>query len=426
MNDQAMRFRLGVFVLASLILLAVLVTLFGGFPGIFQRYLTYTVTFDDATGVGPGTPVRRSGVRIGDARRVELDPDSGKVKVTIRVQQQYPLRRNDRAVLTRSVFGGDAAIDFVPRPPDPGGKVADRSPVEPGANFEGTTQTDLQTVLHQTSELMPPTQATLKEIRKSLARFEKSAPVVEQTLREFQALAKSANEVVPGTKKTNEAFQATAKTWSKAGAGLDKLLSGNEKRLSQTLDNLNEVLQRFARVFDDQNLKNLSATLQNAQKGTARMESAFVILEEVLKESNKGVKQLNETLARADAVVADLRQATRPLAQRSDSIARNLDESLARMNQTLGEVRELLRVVGQGDGTLQRFLADPSLYNNLNQAACLVTRTLPKVDRVIQDLEIFADKLARHPEAIGLGGVLNPGSGLKQAPSTWYQRPPGR
>jgi hypothetical protein len=54
----------------------------------------------------------------------------------------------------------------------------------------------------------------------------------------------------------------------------------------------------------------------------------------------------------------------------------------------------------------------------------MVTRMLPKVDRALQDLEIFADKLARHPEAIGLGGVVNPGSGLKQAPSSW-QRPPG-
>ena len=36
MNDQAIRFRFGIFVLASLILLAVLTILFGGFPNYFK------------------------------------------------------------------------------------------------------------------------------------------------------------------------------------------------------------------------------------------------------------------------------------------------------------------------------------------------------------------------------------------------------
>jgi phospholipid/cholesterol/gamma-HCH transport system substrate-binding protein len=425
MNEQAMRFRLGVFVLVSLILLAVLVTLFGGFPAFFTRHHTYTVTFDDAAGVGPGTPVRRSGVRIGDVRRVELDPETGKVKVTVRVLARYPLRRNDRAVLSRGLFGGDTAIDFVPQPPAPGAKAADRTPVEPGSSFEGVTQVDVNAVLRQTSELMPPAQDTLKDIRNSLARLDKMAPAMEQTLREFQALAKSANEAMPGLQKTNEAVQGTAKNWGKAGEGLDKLLRGNEEKLARALDSLNETLKRVNKTFSDENQRSLTETLKNLQKGSERLDSITRVTDDLLKEVGKTVGQLNGTIGKADAVMANLQQATRPLAQRSDSITRNLDETTAKLNQTLNEVSELLRLVGRGDGTVQRLLADPSLYNNLNQAACMVTRILPRVDRALQDLEIFADKLARHPEALGLGGLVNPGSGLTQAPSTW-QRPPGR
>jgi phospholipid/cholesterol/gamma-HCH transport system substrate-binding protein len=32
-------------------------------------------------------------------------------------------------------------------------------------------------------------------------------------------------------------------------------------------------------------------------------------------------------------------------------------------------------------------------------------------------VEIFADKLARHPELIGIGGAIRPSSGLKESPS---------
>ena len=36
---------------------------------------------------------------------------------------------------------------------------------------------------------------------------------------------------------------------------------------------------------------------------------------------------------------------------------------------------------------------------------------------MLRDVEIFADKLARHPELIGLAGVIRPSSGLKENPT---------
>jgi hypothetical protein len=39
------------------------------------------------------------------------------------------------------------------------------------------------------------------------------------------------------------------------------------------------------------------------------------------------------------------------------------------------------------------------------------------MQRILKDFETFADKLARHPELIGAGGVVRPSSGLKGAPT---------
>jgi phospholipid/cholesterol/gamma-HCH transport system substrate-binding protein len=47
----------------------------------------------------------------------------------------------------------------------------------------------------------------------------------------------------------------------------------------------------------------------------------------------------------------------------------------------------------------------------------MITRIIPRLDRILRDMEIFADKVARHPESLGLGGVIRPGSGLKDAPT---------
>src|SRR5580704_4058869 len=116
MNEQDMRFRIGVFALTSIILFAILVILFGGVPAVFLPEDRYTVIFDQATGVAPGTPVRRSGVRIGQVQKVELDDGTGKVRVTINIDRPHVLYEDDQPVLVHGALSGDTSIDLVAKP----------------------------------------------------------------------------------------------------------------------------------------------------------------------------------------------------------------------------------------------------------------------------------------------------------------------
>jgi hypothetical protein len=54
-----------------------------------------------------------------------------------------------------------------------------------------------------------------------------------------------------------------------------------------------------------------------------------------------------------------------------------------------------------------KFLTDGSLYNNLDNAAVMVARLVLRLDGVLKDVAIVADKLARHPESLELGGRLS-------------------
>ena len=63
MDPRQQRFRLGLFMLTAVLLLAVLIVLFGGSPRLFTAQNHYTIEFANAPGVAPGTPVRRSGVK---------------------------------------------------------------------------------------------------------------------------------------------------------------------------------------------------------------------------------------------------------------------------------------------------------------------------------------------------------------------------
>jgi ABC-type transporter Mla subunit MlaD len=503
MNDQAIRFRLGIFVLASVIVLAVLTTLFGGFPSYFRKADTYTIIFENAQGVSPGTPVLRSGVKIGEVRSVQLDNDTGQVRVVIAVEDGYYLRRGDRATLQRNVLGGDTSIVFLPLGPGEGQGPAEESQqpgkankppeeqkkverIPPGAELRGYNPPDPSLLLQKLADLIGPAEEMLGEVRRVFRQIDKSSPLFREALEGFRDLTRSAREMAPELKKTNaelselaraarntlpgldkttdelrelakavrgavpsfektgdeirqlakatrdvipefrrtnEEAQAAVRTWGRVGERTDVLLQTNEKAITRSLEQMQDVLKRTSDVLGDENLRNLRDTLRNVRLGSERLDSIARGTDETLKETRVALRQLTESLRKVDIILTDIQNLSGPFGEKMPGVFKNVDESTQKLNLVLTDVRDLLRAVASNDGTVQRLLSDPSLYNNVNDAACMVTRMLPRVDQILRDINIFADKLARHPEAIGLGGVVRPGSGLKEAPAAAY---PGR
>lgn len=465
MNDQAIRFRVGVFVLSALLLLAVLITLFGGVPSYFKPSTSYSIIFANALGVAPGTPVRRSGVKIGEVRKVELENESGKVDVTISVEAGYILRKGDKATLVQGLLGGDTAIAFLP-PAEV--EVIDVAAVEPGSVLVGYTQADTGTVLQRTAELMPPAQDAIVEakevfkkldkmmplIERTFERFdrmlptfertmiqiEKMTPLVEDTMKEYRDLAKATRETIPDLRKTNDEIRELSKatrltipdlrrtndeiqlltrTYTKLGERADILLQTNEDKFVKTLDRLQDVVRRVGDVLNDENQRNLQNTLRNVSTSSNRLDGIARNTEDFLKETRGIIKQINDSLVKVDDTLTSVQKVARPLGERGESIIKNVDESTDKLNRTLGDFRDLMQNVGRSDGSLQRLLTDPSLYNNLNETSCTINRLMPRMDRILRDVEIFADKIARHPESLGVGGVVRPGSGLKEAPTPY-------
>ncbi len=442
MNDQTLRFRIGIFVLGSLILLAVLIILFGGFPTYFKTTDAYTVRFASAPGVGAGTPVRRSGVKIGEARRVVLDNETGKVDVTIHIDPAYSLRRSDQATLLTGLLGGDATIDFLP-PAD--GKLDPRV-VEPGSTIAGVLGADTTAFMQKAGDLVPPAREAMDEMKKAFQRFDKMAPLMEDTFKEFRELgkatrevipelrktndeirelAKASREVVPELRKTNDEFRLTARYWAKVGEHMNVLLQTNEAKIVKALDRFEDTLKKIGATFSDENQRNLTDIMKNVKVSSDRLDSIVRNTDDMLKETRSTLKRVNQSLERSDEVLVNMQKATKPMAERSEAILKNIEESTDKLNKVLGDARELMQAVAKGDGTLQRLLSDPALYKNLDEAACQVSRLMPRLDRILRDVEIFADKIARHPEALGLGGAIRPGTGLKEPPTALPWRPPG-
>jgi phospholipid/cholesterol/gamma-HCH transport system substrate-binding protein len=447
MNNRMMRIGIGLFVALALVLLGTLILLFNNVPRLFRATNFYTVRFTDASGLAPGAPVRQSGVKIGVTEEMKLDDQTGEVFVRVALDQPHFVRKNEQVTLVANLLGGDAAIDLVPVPP-PEGQVADRTPVPPETVLVGFRAANVNALLKGASEVVPTTQETLNDIRKSMQRIEKMTPLVEDTFREYRDLGHALNASVPDLRRTNDDLDKLAKTTDKTiqavqdaipqttrdlddaaaaaravqkvGERVDLLLQQNQDKITKSIDNLNDLLARTAGLLSQENVRNVTDIIGNLRSASDSFPSISKNADETLKEGRNAMDRFNGTLIRVDDLTQNLQKITKPLAEHSDTLARNLDEGLDKLNRTMGDVRQLVQAVGQSDGTFSKLLTDASLYNHLDDLAAQTAKAAPQINLILKNVEVFTDKLARHPESVGLGGVIRPGSGLKDPPT-----PPG-
>src|ERR1700733_8036661 len=117
MNERVVQFRVGVMVLATVFITVILIALFDGFPALVERPYTLYLQFDDAPGVTPGTPVTKSGIRIGRVTDVkfaeDVDPKATGVIVTVHIDANRKVRRDEMPEITKSLLGGNSSIEFI-------------------------------------------------------------------------------------------------------------------------------------------------------------------------------------------------------------------------------------------------------------------------------------------------------------------------
>lgn len=437
MAERRAGFRLGVFVAGSFVALAGLAILFGGSPQLFSNRAKYTLLFPEAPGILPGTPVRKSGVRVGEVAALDLDEQSGLVRVAIQVDKKFLPRKAEEPVISRGILSGDATIDFVPKKDE---VVANSEVYTPLSDIPGVPPINARALINQASATLPNAQEQIAQVVATFRRFEALAPKLETTLDEFVLLARSGREVVPELRRTNTKFQDLlgandqadddanlralirdirdfVKAVRPVADDLRTVLAENKDELKKTIAALRTIGERVSDLLNEDNRKTFGETLKNVEGVTEDLGKVVRLAVPLFEQAEKTVKLLNQRLTQAEKIFANVEKASGPIADGASDIVKNINLASLQLAQTLGELRAVIGQVGNRDGTVSKLLTDPSFYQNINEAAASLTRTLIRAERVAKDLEVFADKVARRPETIGLGGALRPSTGLKNSPN---------
>lgn len=430
MADRRLRLRLGLFVALTLVVLAALVILFGRAPSLFSNRAQYVVLFPEAPGIAVGTPVRKSGVRIGEVTQLDLDAATGEVRLSIEVDKKFVPRSGEDAVITRGLLSGDTALDFVPKVAPDGTPLPRGEPLPPGTEIRGIPPVSTRALLTQAQEAIPTAQESMARVLQSFQRIEKAVPKFEKAADEFTVTNKAIQDFLgtnpnqPNAREMLKEIIALLQAVKPVADDVRTLIRDNGPEVARLLKTARESAESVNDVLNPDNRKAIAASLKNIQLASDDLTKTVRLVGLLSDQAEKTLKELHARLVQSEKVLTNLDKLTGPLGDNATDLttdirgmAKNLNTASGQLSATLAEAQATLKALNRSDGTFTKVLTDPMLYNNLSDATAGATRVLLRVERIAKDLEVFADKIARKPETLGVGGALRPNTGLKESPT---------
>jgi phospholipid/cholesterol/gamma-HCH transport system substrate-binding protein len=355
MNDRVIQFRVGVMVLATAIIAGILVVLFGDLPSLVQSTYVLRMNFSDARGVSSGTPVRKNGILVGRVSSVMLD-ERGGVSVTADIDSYVPVYRDETPRVASTILG-DAEIELVA-----GRIVPPRQPVTSDEVLRGSVSKD---PLSSFSALEPKVTASLESLTRA-----------------------------------SEAVAALS-------MNLEKTFVKDDIQLDRTVEKLDTALDTFTLAMN-----NVNDIVGDAQ-ARKRLKDSINALPDVLVDLRESVGGISSTIETADRNLQNLEGLSKPLGERGESMVQGIDRAINRLDTVLVQAATFTQALNESQGTLGKLVRDPQVYNDLAQAAGNVNRLTQDLRPIIDDVRVFTDKIARHPEQLGVRGALDRRPGLK-------------
>jgi phospholipid/cholesterol/gamma-HCH transport system substrate-binding protein len=354
-NDRMMQFRVGVVVLATAIIAGILIVLFGDLPSLVQATYPLKMSFADARGVSNGTPVRKNGILVGRVADVELD-EKGGVSVVADIDSYVPIYKDEQPRIASTLLG-DAEIQLVP------GRV------------------------------VPP--------RQRLAPEEVLVGAVSRD--PFEAFA----TLEPKLGSALESLTQASESVTKLSANLDRLLLGEDDTFSKMVAKTEKALDAFSLAMD-----NINDVMGDAN-ARANLKQTLNGLPEVMNDLRTTVQGIGTTVDTADRNLRNLEGLTRPLGERGEGMVAQVNKTIGRLDEVLQQATLFTRALNESEGTLGKLVRDPKVYDDLAQAAANVNNLTKELRPIVDDVRVFTDKIARHPEQLGVRGALDRRPGLK-------------
>ena len=374
-----MQLRIGILVLAALVLFAGFVLSIGSRSQLFEERYSLWTAFTTAEGLAAGSPVRLGGIPVGSVTRIDFgrDPKDRRIAVTLSVEERVRDKIRADSVATIGTIGlvGDKVLDITVG-------SHDKPALPSGGQLASVDPPDFMKLVQKGDQILDQVTRIGTSLEGFLGGGEGQAGrTVEETLR---SLRTTVVEVEKGSGLLHELV------YGKSGpallAKLDRT-AGTLEQLAQAVEKEDGLLHALIYSPQDETLGRLSRSLGEIE-GLLRQARQGPGLAHALFFDPKGAELLRSLASAGEEVerfVRDFRQGeglvpTLLFNPDSAKILGDLQATAAGMRQLTSElqgiatgVREMtadLQVVAErlrrGEGTMGALLEDPTVYEDLS------------------------------------------------------------
>jgi len=299
MQTSRIETKVGVFVLVTLVLLAVLLVVFSKGVTRFTRTYELRLLSTDVGSLKKGSGVLMAGYTVGNVTGIELGDNGESVELTLQIKRKYQVRTNAMFVIEQAGFLGDQYVA-----------------IYPSTNRTARFFTDGEIV-----SCPPPfnLQAVARNAAGFIERIDQTAQRLNGAIDDVRRLVLN-EQTLTNLSVTVETLRATSERARVTVDDINSLVATNRVPLAVTLSNLvvfSEQMQQASANVND------LVTTNGVVLGTAvkNIESSTVILESLLGDMQAG-KGLAGTLLKNEALAGDVAK-----------IAQNLSVTTSNLNR---------------------------------------------------------------------------------------------
>ncbi len=298
--------RIGIFTAVGIFGIVAFSIYVNDHPYWYRRCNEVKIHVDDATGLRRKSPVKTLGLEIGYINSVDLDGDRVMVKVC--VTGPVKLNSETRAYIRSSGFLGDKFLEL--KPVDKIGTTAEGRNTQPSSS-QSNPASENPAHLQGTQE---------PEAEEPRVDSSATSPALRVDMSGAPTLVKGA---------------ILALSWliPEAHAEEKTLSASREAELQDTMKKVGKLIDQLTLMVGD--------------------------LREVTQQ-----KDFKETIVNLNASMKHLQQLLRP----DGRVMKNVDAAMESMRNTMANAEAVMNKIKEGEGTIGKFINDPSLYDDIRAA----------------------------------------------------------
>ncbi len=374
MDENILKFRVGIFVVIAMLILGILIFL--NSEGWTQKYTVYIKPVS-APGVTVGTPVRKNGILIGRVKSVSSEDDH--VLLGLAINEDETIYENETCSIGSESFLGDAVVEVLPLPKEQRGN-----------------QVQADHVMQRVAVRRNP-----MEVVDVAINLESD---ITETLEVVRTAGRAINEAGTSVTTLTNTVQGALDDEDSEIMALVREFKSTSTKAQVAIDNFNRLFENANDLVGDPKLKG------EIRQTIATLPEIFEEIRIAVAETRKTVTSFQSVSGNANKNLENLEPFTEALKNEGPDILTQVRESLDEVDGLVSGIKGFTDSLGklqESEGTIGKLLNDTEIYDNVLETVENVRELSQRLEPLMNDVRMFADALARDPGIVGVRGALD-------------------